>query len=210
MCFSPEVSFIASGGLAAIGTATAVVAPKQKKIFAIIPFMFAIQQAIEGVQWLWLRTGTVCISATYGFLFFAFFIWPVMVPAMVYIADKKSRHIVRWFIIVGTPLSLYALYLMLTRGVDVIEIHKSIKYSMYNPLTFIEAVVVYIAITIGPLLISSISAFRWFGLAAAIFAAIAYYFFTATFISVWCFFAAVLSVSILFYVHKKPCKESLV
>lgn len=203
MCFSPEVSFIASGGLTVVGVATAGVAPKQKKIFAIIPFAFAIQQAVEGVQWLWLRAGTVCVSAAYGFLFFAFFIWPVMIPIAVYMIDKERRCIVRWFIAVGIPLSLYSFFLMLTHGVDVIEIHKSIQYSIYNPLTFFEAAMVYAVIAIGPLCISTIPAFRWFGVAAIISAAVTYYFFTSTFISVWCFFAAVLSVSILFYVYRE-------
>ena len=72
MCFSAEASFIASGGLAVAGGASLKVAKKEQRLIALIPLLFAIQQAIEGMQWLYLYRGTSSLKLAYAFLFFGF------------------------------------------------------------------------------------------------------------------------------------------
>lgn len=201
MCFSPEVSFIVGGGLGAVGAASALIAPKQKKLFAIFPLTFALQQLLEGVQWLSLRAGASCQGAAYGFLFIALLFWPTAIPIGVYIADKERRVILRWFVFGGLLLSTFFAYLMLTHGVAVSTMNKSIIYTVYNPLNYPMTALFYLFITSGALLASSIRAFRWFGVVAIFSAEIAYYFFISTFVSVWCFFAAILSAFIFFYVR---------
>jgi hypothetical protein len=98
MCFSAPASLIASGGLVVIGGASLAIAKKEEKILAAIPFLFGIQQAFEGIQWLHLNVGPPSLFAGYGFLFFAFLVWPVYVPAMVFVLDKKTRAVTKWFI----------------------------------------------------------------------------------------------------------------
>ena len=93
MCFSAGASFVASGGLAIVGVASLKVAKKEERIIALIPLAFALQQAIEGVQWLSLQSGCPSLPLGYGFLFFAFIFWPVYVPLTVYLLDKKKRKI---------------------------------------------------------------------------------------------------------------------
>lgn len=203
MCFSPEVSFITSVGLGAAGVATAAVAPKQKKMFALIPLAFSFQQALEGIQWLWLRSGAVCESAAYGFLFFALIIWPAAIPIGVYMVDKERRSIVRWFVAAGVLLSVYFAYVVVLNGVSVAEINKSIHYTIISPISFPGSVLFYLVVTMVPLFISSLVALRWFGVVMLFSSALAYYFFTITFMSVWCFFAAVLSALIFVYVYKE-------
>lgn len=72
MCFSAEASFIASGGLAVIGGVSLVMAKKEDKLLAVIPLLFSVQQAFEGVQWLYLDSGSSSLLAGYGFLLLLF------------------------------------------------------------------------------------------------------------------------------------------
>ena len=72
MCFSAPASFIASGGLAVLGGVSFVTAKKEDKILAAIPILFAIQQFCEGIQWIYLNSGSSSLIAGYLFLFFAF------------------------------------------------------------------------------------------------------------------------------------------
>ena len=82
MCFSASASFIASGGLAALGGVSFVSAKKKDKVLAVIPIMFSIQQFCEGIQWLYLNSGSSSPVFGYLFLLFAFILWPIYVPFM--------------------------------------------------------------------------------------------------------------------------------
>ena len=68
MCFSAPASFIASGGLLALGGASLAVAKKEDKVLALIPFLFGIQQGLEGFQWLYLNSGSPSLLLGYAFL----------------------------------------------------------------------------------------------------------------------------------------------
>jgi hypothetical protein len=70
MCFSANASFAASGVLAAVGAAS-IRETKTKRglLYAFIPLIFAIQQFVEGLQWL-TRPGAWSVFLAYGFLFF--------------------------------------------------------------------------------------------------------------------------------------------
>lgn len=111
MCFSAEASFIASGALAAASGASLKVAPKDQRLIALVPLLFASQQAIEGVQWLHLHSGTSSPMLSYAYLLFAFVLWPVYVPAALFKVDAARRKFLRWFVLTGAIVS--SLYLTL-------------------------------------------------------------------------------------------------
>ena len=76
MCFSPAASFTAAALLSVAGSAAVIKNYKVKKALpiAIIPLIFAIQQAIEGMLWLNIQgSGGYTLLFTYLFLFFALF-----------------------------------------------------------------------------------------------------------------------------------------
>lgn len=199
MCFSAPASFIASGGLALLGGSTLAIAKKEDKILAAIPLMFAVQQAFEGVQWLYINAGSTSAIFAYGFLLFALIIWPAYVPAFVYKLDKKRRGILKWFMLLGTAVALYFAEVLLTVPLTVGKVNQCIGYGFYFPFKdFIIAF--YIIAILGSLLISSKKIFRWYGVVIAFFAALSWYFYTVTFTSVWCFFAAIVSSMFFFYV----------
>jgi hypothetical protein len=202
MCFSAPASFISSGGLTALGGASLVMARKEDKILAAIPFLFGIQQAFEGIQWLYLNVGSTSLAAGYAFLFFAFIVWPIYVPTFVYILDKNRRHILKWFIYLGIAVALYFLYLLFTQTLVINKVNACISYDFNFPLKDgINAC--YLLVTFGPLFASSKRLFKWFGAVVAVTALISWLFFALTFTSVWCFFAAITSVMFFFYIIRK-------
>ena len=200
MCFSAPASFVAAGGLTALGGASIVIAKKENKILALIPILFAFQQAFEGVQWIYLKLGSTSLFAGYAYVFFAFIVWPVYVPLFVFIVDKKKRRILKWFLFLGIATALYFAILFLTQSLAIHQIKSCIAYSFTFPFRNI-ANGGYLIAVFGPLFISSRENFKFFGVAIAALAIIAWIFFTTTFVSVWCFFAAI--VSSLFFVYLK-------
>jgi hypothetical protein len=202
MCFSAPASFIASGGLAALGGASLAMAKKEDKALALVPILFSIQQASEGVQWLYLNSGSSSLTAAYSFLFFALIIWPVYVPIFVFSMDKKRRADLKWFILLGIAVSAYYIALLLTRSLGVSKLDHCVSYAFSFP--FKDLVIpAYIAAVVGPLLVSSLRIFRWFGIIVAVLGIISWIFFTATLTSVWCFFAAIVSSMFFLYIRSK-------
>ncbi len=202
MCFSAPASFIASGGLAALGGVSLVTARKEDKILAAIPLMFSVQQASEGVQWLYLNSGSVSFVAGYYFLFFAFILWPIYVPTTVFILDKKERKILLGFIFLGIVISLYFIVVLLTQSLFISKLNACVSYAFNFPFKDL-VILLYLLAIVGPLFISSIKIFRWFGLTISVLGIIAWLFFAVTFTSVWCFFAAIVSSMFFLYIKYK-------
>lgn len=211
MCFSASASFIAGGGLVALGGASFVIAKKEKKILAAIPLLFGIQQISEGFQWERLNLGTTSPIAGYIFLFFAFILWPIYVPTFVWLLDKKRKNILRWFMFLGIIVAVYFIWLMFTQVVAIAKINACIGYSFSNfPLVY-PVLLVYLTAIFGPLLISSHRAFRRFGIVAFVLAIISWIFYFYTFTSVWCFFAAIVSSIFFVYIYNpEPLDKKIV
>ena len=199
MCFSASASFTASAGLALIGTASLVVAKREDKMLAFVPLAFAVQQGLEGMQWIALGNGSPSFIAGYGFLFFAFMLWPIYVPTFVFVLDKPRQAFLRYFMYVGIAVAAYFLALLITQPVSISIANRCIDYHFANFPFRDLAVFSYILAIIAPFFLCDITAFKWFGYVIAATALIAWLFFTLTFTSVWCFFAAV--VSSLFFIY---------
>ena len=202
MCFSAPASFIASGSLVAIGGASLAAAKKEDKLLALVPLFFGIQQFTEGIQWLFINAGTSSLWAGYGFLFFAFIVWPIYVPTFVYILDKKRRPLLKWFIALGSVIGICSLAILITQSLAIHKVNACIGYDISIPHHYLGDFT-YLVVIFGSLFCSSIKTFRWIGALAFILAVVAWLFFTLTFTSVWCFFAAVISALFLVYIKEK-------
>ncbi len=200
MCFSPEASFLASGGLGAAGAVSLAISNGKQRALAAIPIAFALQQAFEGYQWLCLRAGSVCPVAGYGFLIFALIIWPCAIPFIAYSIDEKRRPLIRWFVFLGISISLYFLAMLVLKGASASIYYHSIQYEFTSFIAHPSAVILYIVAVCVPLAVSSIAFLRWFALVIFSSAVFTYLFYTTAFVSVWCFFAAVLSILIAGYI----------
>ncbi|MBI3259008.1 MAG: hypothetical protein HYZ54_06000 [Ignavibacteriae bacterium] len=204
MCFSATASFGAGVVLSAISYATTKKAQSPSQfVFASIPLIFCIQQISEGFLWLAL-TDTAFLplkySTMYVFLIFAQIVWPTWIPLSIFILEKNSKRkkILKLFVGIGALVSLYLGYCMVTNTVDAKIIGYHVSYEQDYPLAFqFTSGLLYIVATILPSLFSSIKKMKILG--AAIFIS---YFMTRMFyedyiISVWCFFATVISLVVL-------------
>ena len=208
MCFSAPASFIASGGLAALGCTALTIARKEERILAAIPLLFAIQQAFEGVQWIYLGAGSSSLFAGYGFLFFALIIWPAFVPALVFAMDKEGRSFLKWFSFLGLGVSIYFIALLAIQPLALRELNACVSYSFFIPFEYL-AVPAYLAAVFGPLFLSAKKIFRLFGVLIAVLALVSWLFYSQAFISVWCFFAAIVSCVFFFSVRREGSREEI-
>ena len=206
MCFSATASFVASGGLAVLGAESLRLANSKQRAIAVIPLMFAVQQAFEGFQWLSAAIGEVNSFAAYGFVIIALLVWPIYIPLTVYVLDKQRRNVLAWTLGIGFALALYYFVLLLLEPIQVHVLRHGIYYQV--PMLFgqITGMIYFLAIC-GALLASSKREFRFFGVAIFASVMIAAMFFATTFASIWCFFAALLSSLIYLYIRKDSKKK---
>ncbi len=198
-----EASFTASAVLAVAGGASLRVATKKQRILAIVPFLFAIQQFLEGVQWMYLNQGSVCRSAGYGFLFFALVVWPIIIPVIIYVMDKPRRWLTGYFVVGGALVSLWSVYMLFTRPLIIAVVGQHIFYNPPGAFDGSLYFLSYIIVVVGSALISSKKGFRIHGLLGIVSAIMTILISTHTSASVWCFFGAIISVWIYFNLKYK-------
>lgn len=216
MCFSAEASLTASILLSGIGVATLKQArARSQTLFALIPLLFAIQQFCEGILWFALDHGLHPVwwsrFAEYTFLFFAFLTWPIIFPLALWkMEESPSRRL--WLLFcLGVGILFVAGNLIAIQGhiLSVIVINHSLQYGAYKTSSMaldygIKSV--YLLATVVPCFISSYPKIWFFGLCTACAFVLAEFFYKATFSSVWCFFAAIVSSMIFALLRNyNPC-----
>lgn len=202
MCFSAPASFVAGTALVATGAASRKVARKDERLIAAIPFLFGVQQLFEGAQWFALSRGARSAPAAYGFLFFAFLVWPIYVPYVLLRVDAPRRRLHLAFLALGISVALQLLVAVLKDGVVVEEVSRHIRYDVIVPFREMT-IALYVLATCGPFLFASKEEFRLFGALLFLSYAVSAFFFTSAFTSVWCFFAAVLSLLVYAYLARQ-------
>ncbi len=203
MCFSATASFTAGTVLVGIGVVTLKAANQTKQWpFAAIPLLFGVQQLCEGVIWLIFGTQAPLLNtvATHVYSFFSHVLWPIYLPLAVLLIEpfdgrKRSLALLAMlgFVVGG--------YLLVTLVASPVVAHPIGNHIEYDSPHFFGAgvMIMYLISTTASPLLSSYAWVRVFGAAALMAFSAAYYFYAAWFISVWCFFAALLSIVV--YAH---------
>src|SRR5208282_38182 len=165
--------------------------------------LFAVQQAIEGVLWLRLSAGSgveeiAALSLT--FLIFAKVLWPAYIALAVLPVepDPRRRQALYAIAIFGCSISIYVLNRLIGNPVPAAICGHSIAYGGEKYVLTWQGLV-YLLCTCAPLLLSSNRAVQNFGAAILVSFLVTAYADYATFISVWCFFAAANSSLLYFY-----------
>ncbi|HKS56502.1 MAG TPA: DUF6629 family protein [Steroidobacteraceae bacterium] len=207
MCFSASASFIAGTALSAVGVATLRMTSQRAEIpFASFPLLFGIQQIVEGMIWLSFREGSQLPNQPFTLIysFFSHVLWPILVPYAVGRLEsvpwrKKALLACQ---LAGLAVGLYLLYFIVMFPVTSRVLGRHIVYE--SPHFYIAAVMtLYVAATCLSSLLSSERIIQVFGaLSLATFVG-AYLIHVATLVSVWCFFAAVLSFMVYLYFRRK-------
>ena len=216
MCFSATASFSVSAVLLGGGIYTTVRSAKYDRsmlLFAAYPLAFGIQQAMEGFVWLRLEAQATSNNAALGFLFFSHFFWLAWVPLSAWWLETMR----------GTPgrsqiLAAFALTGLLAGILLYVPLWQHTLFApqveagniCYNTTVVFDAIfpefvtrIIYAAIVLGSLLLSSVRAAQLLGALLSFSAATAMMGYPKeSFISVWCFFAAVISLYIVAWIGR--------
>ena len=205
MCFSATASFSAGAALAGVSifSLRSVRRPRETML-AAIPLLFAVQQCIEGFVWLGFTHDLPLLNraATVAYAFFAYLLWPIWLPLAVRLIEpsRGRRKLLDVLLVAGAALSLWLLWLALTHGIVSKLEGRHIEYVSSSALAVGSTLVYVLATSISPLC-SSHRGVKLFGMLALLSFAASYGFFETWLISVWCFFAALLSGVILWQVR---------
>ena len=203
MCFSAEASFISGAGLLIMGNATIRRARSRSELpYAWIPTLFGIQQLLEGALWLTFpdRAPLLNTALTHAYSLFSHVLWPVYVPlaALGLESVRWRRRVLLAITIVGAGVGVYLLAMLIRLPIVATVTGGHIAYE--SPHFYVLATMaLYLLGTCASLMFSSHGRVVAFGIAAFASAVAAYAFYAAWFISVWCFFASVLSVIVFLY-----------
>ncbi len=204
MCFSAVANFVGSGVLGGVGVITLTkVKHRRELLFAALPTLFAIHQFIEGFVWLGLD-GVFSPKVTHdmgaAFMLYAQGLLPFLLPLSVFLfePDGKGRKRMQSFLVIGIGTTLYILWALTAYPLQVYVRGNSIVY--INQATNNTAVaVLYVIATCGSLFFSKVKSMVIFGAANLTILLIVMAFKRYAFTSLWCAYAAVASVIILYY-----------
>lgn len=227
MCFSAPVSFAASALLLPAGLYSLSLAYQQNPSYiplAAMPLAFAIQQASEGLVWLGIGTGSYAEMnlGAFGFLAFAYWFWLFWSPWSVAQSEPHSSvQRICWSCgVLGFLYGslLYLPLLMKPQWLSIHVVHHSIQYDtqlIFDPWfsqqfdRFLYALIILI-----PFALASNRSLKFFGAAIGLSAITSHWLLYQVFVSVWCFFAAILSLLIVFIcqtsptIHRQPASHS--
>jgi hypothetical protein len=198
MCFSASASFVAATVLLTLGGAAARRARRVAELpFALIPAWFGVQQLMEGGLWLTLaQPQQACLNTvlTQGFSVFSQVIWPLYIPLAVWLLEPTGwrRHAIALIAVAGAAVSFYLLwYLLQVPAVAQVQ-GQHIAYIFPHFHQPLATALYLLGACVSPLL-SRFKAVRLFGGLATLSLVATATFYAQWFISVWCFFAALLS-----------------
>lgn len=203
MCFSAPASFVASGALAVVGAAIVARMPSKRLLpVALIPWLFAIQQAAEGFVWLSLPDYSIAQAV---FLFFAYSFWPIWIPFALWRAEKQDlrKQFLAFCGGIGTVIGLALIFMI--PETTATSYQCSIHYAHKSGSAAIDwlGIIFYGVATLVPFFLSSIRRIWILGVIGAIVGILIFWIDQLLFVSMWCFFAALVSLSLLLILKKK-------
>ena len=207
MCFSASANFVGSAVLGAIGAATLTeVKHRRELLFAAMPCLFALHQFTEGFVWLGLDhklPPIVAHDAGAAFVLYAQGLLPFLLPLSVLLIEptRHCRRRMLAFAILGGVLAVYLLWGLIAYPLQVSAGGDGIVYLNRITTTTIVAVL-YVIATCGALFFSGfreLVLLAWLNLGGLLTVmVIRRYEFT----SLWCAYAAVVSVVIYFFFRR--------
>jgi hypothetical protein len=212
MCFSATANFAGSAVLGAIGVATiAEVKHRRELLLASMPCLFALHQFTEGFVWLGLNgklSQTALHGAAAAYVLYAQGLLPFLLPLSVLLIEptRHRRQRMMGFLILGSVLTLYILWGLMMDPLQVSAVGHSIVYE--NALTTTTVIaVLYVIATCGALFFSGFRDLVWLGWLNLVGLLVVMVIKSYAFTSVWCAYAAVVSVVIYFFFRRSSSKR---
>ena len=207
MCFSAEASFVAGTILSTVGfVAIKITNSVSQKFFASLPLVFGIHQLVEGLVWVSLTNNYDVLKtiSTHTFIVIAQIVWPVLVPFSIMLMEPepKRKNQLNLLLLFGAIASVYLAFCIAVYPVNAEIDRHHIFYSLGFPhVNKVAIAMFYVLPTVISPFVSSIPRMKILGsLILATFIA-TQYFYTKHAISVWCFFASLMSVEVLLIIN---------
>ena len=210
MCFSTTASVTAAATLIPIGVYCIHISRKEVPgwlMLAVYPLAFGLQQGIEGAVWYGINSSNPSLVsiASQSYVFFSHFFWLFWVPFSVYYMEKEGvrKRFTGALAIFGLfyGLSLF-LPLILREGWLAVEV---VQHSLlYKTITIYDGFMsrqvvrgIYALQVFLALILATNLKIRAYGIIIQISVLVTFVFYKYAFVSVWCFFAAFLSIYLL-------------
>ena len=213
MCFSAGSSFTAGVLLTFAGVETMRKVHKPAQLgLASISLFFAFQQVAEGFLWVSIGKSDYAVMqavSTYLFIIMAQVVWPILVPLSVLLMEENRtrKKILFALQMLGVAIALYYAYRLIFYDISAEISRKHIVYPTTAP-HYSDAITVlfYLVATIAPLFVSSVKRIHFVGTLMGLSFVVSAVLYREFLISVWCFFAAVISF-VLFYIIRESHKK---
>lgn len=173
------------------------------------PLVFAAQQVNEGFLWLQIeagREGLLTLLLTQGYITYAEVVWPALVAPALYLTeqDAQRKKMMACMIPYGIAVAVLLLGKMIVWPFHAEIIGHSLHYESGFMVSG-PARLIYVLAIVSPLLVASRGILVVFGALVVFSFLITNLFYAHALISVWCFFAAALSVII--YLHSRQARR---
>jgi hypothetical protein len=209
MCFSATASITSAAMLIPAGMYCLKESNRLDKrywAFAILPLMFGLQQLLEGSIWLALTHDyeVFAHSLALGFLLFSHVFWLGWIAFSSYLTESfaRSRQFFLMIAFAGLIFGalMYVPLLLNPEWLSVSIARHSIRYELvFLSDAYVSQYVIatiYVGIILIPLMLSSDRYHRMLGIMILFSGIITTVFYGFAFISVWCYFAAIISLYI--------------
>lgn len=208
MCLSPEVDFVAGTAIAGVGIATlALVRRPRDLVIAALPLGFGLHQLVEGFVWLGLRgqvSPALGAAARDAYVIYGQAVLPIVVPlGFALLEPRPARRRLVWpFALLGLLVGLFLLWQLTQWPIVAEERAHCVAYTTHTPYA-IPSATAYVLAVCGPALLSSQRHLRWFGVVNIGGLLVAATMQEEEFTSVWCLYAALMSVLILLHFRRQ-------
>lgn len=205
MCFSPEADLAVGTIIVAVGIdALRHVREPKQIVLASVPLLLGLHQMTETFVWWGLQdrvAHTVEDAALWAYLFFAFAVLPVLLTVGVGLVERSGgrRYVIAAFggiALAGSAVLATAIF----RGDISAAIQgRHLAYEV-DPLGYGRLLTtLYVVATCGALLASSYRDIQVLGVLNLLAVPILMWLTVSGFVSLWCFWAAIVSVMIAFH-----------
>ena len=207
MCFSATANFAGSAVLGTIGVATLVeVRHRREVLLAAMPCLFALHQFTEGFVWMGLDRGMPLLAHDAGaaYVLYAQGLLPVLLPLSIFLIEptRRKQRQMFGFLALGVLLALYILWGLIAYPLYVSSEAHGIIYN--NVITVTTPVaILYVITTCGAMFFSgfrSLVLLGWINLIGLLVVMMVRRY---EFTSIWCAYAAIVSVIIYFFFRRK-------
>lgn len=215
MCFSATASFTAAIVLIPAGVyclKQAIQLDKPYWAFAMLPLIFGLQQLLEGGVWLALMQGepSAAHMMALGFLMFSHVFWLGWIAYSSYLTES-SPQLRRIFLVIVMTGVLFgvSMYIPLLFNPEWLLV-SIVRHSIHYDLIFISDTYIsqqmltalYAGIILVPLMLSSDHYHSVLGVLILFSGLLTWAFFGWAFVSVWCYFAAIISLYIFMMIAR--------